>query len=299
MKKLIVILGPTAIGKTAFSIELAKHFHTEILSCDSRQFFKEMNIGVARPDVSELAAARHHFIAHISINDDYSAGRFEQDSLTLLEELFKTHEYVVVTGGSGLYIDAMLKGFDDLPSNSEVRESLVTLHKEQGLQPLLDELFQADSEYYHIVDRDNPHRVIRALEVCRVSGKKYSELRIGSEKTRSFNVVKIGLTSDREWLYDRINRRVDQMISIGLLDEVKSLWDYRHLNALNTVGYKEIFDAIDGKHSLEQAIDKIKQHTRNYAKRQLTWWRSDDEIRWIRVDLSTNPLSEALDIISS
>lgn len=299
MKKLIVILGPTAIGKTAFSIELAQHFQTEILSCDSRQFFKEMNIGVARPDNTELAAVPHHFIAHISITEEYSAGRFEQESLRLLEELFKKHDHVVVTGGSGLYLDALLKGFDDLPSNADVRQSLIALQEEQGLQPLLQELLQSDPDYYHQVDRDNPHRIIRALEVCRVSGMKYTDLRKGRDKSRAFDVVKIGLTSDRQWLYHRINRRVDQMISLGLVEEVKSLWNSRHLNALNTVGYKEIFDAMDGKLTLDQAIDKIKQHTRNYAKRQLTWWRRDEDIQWIRVDQSTNPLSEALEIISN
>ncbi|MFZ4785779.1 MAG: tRNA (adenosine(37)-N6)-dimethylallyltransferase MiaA [Flavobacteriales bacterium] len=299
MNKLIVILGPTAIGKTAFSIELAKHFQTEILSCDSRQFFKEMNIGVARPDISELAAAPHHFIGHISIVDDYSAGRFEQEGLLLLEELFKNHNHVLLTGGSGLYLDALLKGFDDLPSSIDVRQSLIALHHEMGLQPLLEELIQFDPEYFHMVDRDNPHRIIRALEVCRVSGQKYSELRKGKEKSRAFDVVKIGLTSDREWLYNRINQRVDQMISNGLLEEVKSLWDYRHLNALNTVGYKEIFDTIEGKHSFDQAIDKIKQHTRNYAKRQLTWWRREEDIHWIRIDQSTNPIAEALEIIKN
>lgn len=299
MKKLIVILGPTAIGKTAFSIEVARHFQTEILSCDSRQFFKEMNIGVARPDALELAAAKHHFIAHISITDDYSAGRFEEEGLALLSTLFQSHDYVVVTGGSGLYLDALLKGFDDLPADQDVRQKLIALHIEQGLEPLLRELEQRDPDYYNQVDRDNPHRVIRALEVCRVAGMTYSSLRKGAEKSRAFEVIKIGLTSEREWLYERINHRVDQMIAHGLVDEVKSLIHQRHLNALNTVGYKEIFEALDGQVSLEHAIEKIKQHTRNYAKRQLTWWRRDEEIKWIRVDQSTNPLSEALDIISN
>lgn len=299
MKKLVVVLGPTAIGKTAFSIELAKSLQTEIISCDSRQFFKELNIGVARPNDEELSAVPHHFIAHQTIENLYSAGDFEKDALALLESLFLEKDIVVCAGGSGLYIDALLKGFDDMPSDLGVRDQLNQEASEKGIEVISERLKQLDPEHWSIIDTSNRQRVIRALEVCLVTGKKFSELRSGQNKSRNFQTVKIGLSSDREWLYDRINRRVDIMLQNGLLEEARGLMELRHLNALNTVGYKELFEYFDGDISLEDAVRLIKQHTRNYAKRQITWWNKDESIKWQRVDLSTNPLRNVIELINS
>ena len=299
MKKLVVVLGPTAIGKTAFSIELAKSLQTEIISCDSRQFFKELNIGVARPNDEELNAVPHHFIAHQTIENLYSAGDFEKDALSLLESLFLEKDIVVCTGGSGLYLDALLKGFDDMPTDLGVRDQLNQEASEKGIEEISERLKQLDPEHWSIIDTSNRQRVIRALEVCLVTGKKFSELRSGQDKTRDFQTIKIGLSSDREWLYNRINRRVDIMLQNGLLEEARGLMDLRHLNALNTVGYKELFEYFDGKISIEDAVRLIKQHTRNYAKRQITWWNKDATIKWQRVDLSTNPLPEVIELINS
>jgi tRNA dimethylallyltransferase len=299
MKKLVVVLGPTAIGKTAFSIELAKSLQTEIISCDSRQFFKELNIGVARPNDEELSAVPHHFIAHQTIENLYSAGDFEKDALALLESLFLEKDIVVCAGGSGLYLDALLKGFDDMPSDLGVRDQLNQEASEKGIEVISERLKQLDPEHWSIIDTSNRQRVIRALEVCLVTGKKFSELRSGQNKSRNFQTVKIGLSSDREWLYDRINRRVDIMLQNGLLEEARGLMELRHLNALNTVGYKELFEYFDGDISLEDAVRLIKQHTRNYAKRQITWWNKDESIKWQRVDLSTNPLRNVIELINS
>lgn len=299
MKKLVVVLGPTAIGKTAFSIELAKSLQTEIISCDSRQFFKELNIGVARPNDEELSAVPHHFIAHQTIENLYSAGDFEKEALALLESLFLEKDIVVCAGGSGLYLDALLKGFDDMPADLGVRDQLNQEASEKGIEVISERLKQLDPEHWSIIDTSNRQRVIRALEVCLVTGKKFSELRSGQNKSRNFQTVKIGLSSDREWLYDRINRRVDIMLQNGLLEEARGLMELRHLNALNTVGYKELFEYFDGDISLEDAVRLIKQHTRNYAKRQITWWNKDESIKWQRVDLSTNPLRNVIELINS
>ncbi len=299
MKKLVVVLGPTAIGKTAFSIELAKSLQTEIISCDSRQFFKELNIGVARPNDEELNAVPHHFIAHQSIQNLYSAGAFEKDALSLLQNLFLKNEFVVCTGGSGLYLDALLNGFDDMPSDIEIRNQLNQEAAEKGIESISEKLKVLDPEHYEIIDKANKQRVIRAVEVCTITGRKFSELRSGAQKQRDFEVIKIGLSSDRQWLYDRINRRVDIMMNDGLLEEVRGLSELKHLNALNTVGYKELFDHFAGNCSLEEAVNLIKQHTRNYAKRQITWWNKDESIKWKRVDIPTNPLPEVLQLINS
>lgn len=299
MKKLVVVLGPTAIGKTAFSIELAKSLQTEIISCDSRQFFKELNIGVARPNDEELNAVPHHFIAHQSIQNLYSAGAFEKDALSLLKNLFLKNEFVVCTGGSGLYLDALLNGFDDMPSDIEIRNQLNQEAAEKGIESISEKLKVLDPEHYEIIDKANKQRVIRAVEVCTITGRKFSELRSGAQKQRDFEVIKIGLSSDRQWLYDRINRRVDIMMNDGLLEEVRGLSELKHLNALNTVGYKELYDHFAGNCSLEEAVNLIKQHTRNYAKRQITWWNKDESIKWKRVDISTNPLPEVLQLINS
>ena len=278
-KNLIVITGPTASGKTAASISLAQHFHAPILSADSRQFFREMNIGTAKPTPAELKKAEHHFIGHISIHDDYDAGKFEADALRLLEKLFREHPVVLMAGGSGMYIDAVCKGFDQLPETDELlREELSAVHKEQGIIALQKLLFELDPKHYYSVDLNNPHRLIRALEICIGTGKPYSSFRKGEVKQRDFNIVKIGLEMDRKELYARIDKRVDKMMEEGLLDEVRSLLEFKHLNALQTVGYRELFAYLDGEMPLDKAVEKIKQDTRNFAKRQLTWFRKDKDI---------------------
>lgn len=284
-KQLIIITGPTAIGKTGLAIQIAKHFNTEIISADSRQFYREMSIGTAKPDADELAAVRHHLVGQLSVHDHYNVSMFEQDALALLEKLFKEHDQVVMVGGSGLYINALCHGIDELPDADEaLREELNRVLEEPGIEPLQTELEKLDPEYYRQVDRSNPKRLMRAIEVCRITGKKYSELRKSEPKSRDFEIIKIGLNTDRELLFDRINRRVDEMIAAGLVEEVRSLEKYKHLNALNTVGYKEIFDHFDGKYTLEKAIEKIKTNTRRYAKRQLTWFKKDKEIVWFEPD---------------
>jgi tRNA dimethylallyltransferase len=280
-KLLIVILGPTAVGKTAYSIEVAKHYSTEIISCDSRQIFQELNIGVARPSRDELSAVPTHFIASRSIHESYSAGQFAMEAHQLLSRLFEQHDKVICCGGSMLYIDALLHGFDDLPSDEIVREQLNQRLKKEGLETLQEELKSMDSEYHAEVDLSNPHRVMRALEVCIVSGKKYSELRTGARTQLPYAVCKIGLKLDRNELRKRIDARVDQMFESGLVEEVKTMQDFRHLQSLNTVGYKELFDYFDGRVSLDEARELIKIHTAQFAKRQMTWWKRDASIHWI------------------
>lgn len=297
-KQLVVILGPTAIGKTALAIGIAKAFQTEIISSDSRQFYKELNIGVARPSLEELNAVVHHFIGFISVNEEYSAGRYETEAIDLLNHLFKKYDTVVCCGGSMLYIDALVNGLDDLPGDKAIRSSLQNELVEFGLPHIQDRLKELDPVYYSQVDLQNPHRVMRAIEVCLTTGSRYSDLRTETTQERSFSVIKIGLTAERGWLYERINQRVDLMMKLGLLDEAQSVYSKRKLNALNTVGYKELFDYLDGTSTLEESIEKIKQHTRNFAKRQLTWWRRDEHIKWIEVDKSNNLLEQALSILS-
>jgi tRNA dimethylallyltransferase len=282
---LIVIAGPTAIGKTAAAIQLAQHFNTVILSADSRQFYREMSIGTAKPTIEELSAAQHYFIDSHSITELFSVGDFEKQGLALLDELFKIHNTIIMVGGSGLYIKAICEGFDNIPVADEgVRERLNLELEEKGLAYLQEKLKIADPDYYDEVDINNPQRVIRALEVFESTGNSFSSYRIASTNTRPFNVIKIALNMSRELLYDRINQRVDIMMEQGLLDEVKSLIPYRHLNALNTVGYTELFDYLDGKITLDIAIEKIKQNTRRFAKRQLTWFRKDKDFHWVEVN---------------
>jgi len=283
MKKLIVILGPTAVGKTAYAIQLARTLGTEIISADSRQIFKELNIGAARPSLEELSAVKHHFIGSASIHEPYSAGQYEREALTKLNELFQQYDSVVCCGGSMMYVDALLQGFDDLPSDKTVREHWSKRFKEEGIEVLQSELQVKDPDYYTQVDIHNPHRLIRALEVCTVAGMPYSSLRKASGIERNFTVEKIGLEMPREQLYDRINARVLRMMEEGLLEEARALYPFKQLQALNTVGYKELFDYFDGACSIEEAIQKIQQHTRNFAKRQLTWWRRDAQITWHQV----------------
>jgi len=280
-KTLIVIVGPTAIGKTVLAIELAKHYQTEIISADSRQFFKEMSIGTAKPSAEELAAAPHHFINSHSITQFFSTGDFEVQALALMEKLFTKHDVLVMVGGSGLYINAVCNGLDDMPEiDLDIRERLNQQFANEGIEAIREQLATLDPEYYAKVDQSNPQRMIRGLEVVLSTGQKLSSFLTSNKKERPFNIVKIGLNTDREKLYNQINHRVDIMMQEGLLEEVKSLEAYKELNALKTVGYSEIFDYLDGKIDLATAVDKIKQNTRRFAKRQLTWFRKDEDTTW-------------------
>jgi tRNA dimethylallyltransferase len=287
-KTLIVIAGPTAIGKTALSIEVAQHYQTEIISADSRQFFKEMSIGTAKPNTQELAAAPHHFINSHSINQEVSVGTFEKEAIQKIEELFQKHDVLVMVGGSGLYVNAVLYGFDEIPKADEsIRNKLNQQFIEEGIETLQQQLLELDPVYYNEVDIRNPHRVIRALEVCMCSGKPYSSFRKTENKARNFEVTLIGLDIEREKLYEKINHRVDLMMEEGLLEEVKSLQEHQHLNALKTVGYTELFKYLNNECSLPEAVEKIKQNTRNFAKRQLTWFRKNEELIWFEPDFTT------------
>ncbi|MGQ7854818.1 tRNA (adenosine(37)-N6)-dimethylallyltransferase MiaA [Pedobacter sp. WC2501] len=280
-KTLISIVGPTAIGKTALAIQLALHFGTEIISADSRQFFKEMAIGTAKPNATELAAVKHHFIDSHTVTQLFSTGDFEVEGLKTLEEIFQKHDLAIMVGGSGLYVNALLNGLDEMPDiDLSIREKLNKQFEEEGLAVIQNQLAELDPEYFAKVDQQNPQRMIRGLEVYLSTGQKLSSMLSATKKERPFNIIKIGLNTDRAVLYDRINRRVDQMIADGLVNEVKSLIPFKKYNALNTVGYSELFDYLDGKLSLEDAIAAIKQNTRRFAKRQLTWFRRDAEMNW-------------------
>ncbi|MCZ4222035.1 tRNA (adenosine(37)-N6)-dimethylallyltransferase MiaA [Pedobacter rhodius] len=284
-KTLIVIVGPTAIGKTALAIDIAKQYNTEILSADSRQFYKEMEIGTAKPDAEELAAAKHHFINSHSITQLFSTGDFEIEALKIIGSIFENHDLAIMVGGSGLYINAVVNGLDEMPEiDLEIRAKLNHQFEVEGLEAIQTQLKQYDPEYFEKVDQNNPQRMIRGLEVFLSTGQKLSSMLSATKKKRPFNIIKIGLNTDRAKLYDRINLRVDKMMENGLLDEVKSLNDYRKYNALNTVGYSELFDFIDDKITLEDAVASIKQNTRRFAKRQLTWFRRDEEINWFEPD---------------
>lgn len=280
-KLLITVVGPTAIGKTALAIEIAKKYNTEIISADSRQFFKEMSIGTAKPSAYELSQVKHHFINSNSIKDDVSVGSFEKEAIATIENLFQTHDVVVMVGGSGLYVNAVLYGFDDIPdADLELREHLNKEFEEKGITSLQEMLKVLDPEYYAQVDIHNQQRLIRGLEVCISTGKPFSSFRNAASKQRSFDHIVIGLNTDREKLYHRINYRVDEMMKDGLLEEVKSLAEYKSLNALKTVGYTEIFNYLEGNITLEAAVDKIKLNTRHFAKRQVTWFKKYSEIFW-------------------
>ncbi|MDO5981017.1 tRNA (adenosine(37)-N6)-dimethylallyltransferase MiaA [Flavivirga spongiicola] len=295
-KYLISLIGPTAIGKTALSIKLANHFDTEILSADSRQFFKEMQIGTAAPTPEELAAAKHHFIHHKSIKDNYNVGAFEKDAINTLNTLFKTHDTVIMVGGSGLYVDAVNKGLDDFPEvESSIREALNNDLETKGLSHLQKQLEQLDSVAYNTIAIDNPHRVIRALEICIGTGKPYSSFLNKEKIKRHFKTIAIGLTAEREAIYNRINKRVDIMMQEGLLEEVKSLVSFKNLNALNTVGYKELFNYLDGEWTLDFAISEIKKNTRRFAKRQLTWFKKNEETLWFDF---TTPMEDIINHIN-
>lgn len=280
-KTLVVVVGPTAIGKTATAIFLAQHFNTEILSVDSRQFYKEMSIGTAKPDAEELTAAVHHFIDSHSVDTEYSAGDYERDALRVLDQLFEKTDVVIAVGGSGLFVRALTEGLDDLPKAPEpIRSQLNSVLEQEGLAVLKERLLQVDPTYYAVADIDNPQRVIRALEVYEATGMPMSHYQQNKAHERPFDVITIGLNMDREKLYERINWRVEQMIALGLEEEVRSLIPYRNKPSLLTVGYAEIFDFFDGKISRDEAIDKIKQNSRRYAKRQITWFKKYGNTTW-------------------
>ncbi|HVD99420.1 MAG TPA: tRNA (adenosine(37)-N6)-dimethylallyltransferase MiaA [Cytophagaceae bacterium] len=280
-KYLIVIAGPTAVGKTALSIRVAQHFHTEILSADSRQFYKEMNIGTAKPSAEELAAVPHHFINTLHITDEYTVGMYEAQALQVLQELYTKHDLVVLTGGSGLFIKTLCEGLDDIPEVApSIREELNAAFKKNGLETLLEELKEKDPDYYETVDRGNPVRIIRALEICRGTGKPFSSFRTSNKKERFFTTIKIALDRPREELYKRIDLRMDQMLAEGLVEEAKNLYQYKNKNALQTVGYSEVFDFLDGLYDAEEMERLLKRNSHHYAKRQLTWFRKDKEYHW-------------------
>ncbi len=284
-KTLVCVVGPTAVGKTAAGVQLARHFQTAILSADSRQFYCEMTIGTAKPSDDELAAVPHHFINSHHLTDNYSAGDFERDALSLLGELFLRRDVVILVGGSGLFVRAVCQGLDELPKPLPgVRERLNSLHRQHGLAHLQALLEQVDPDYFREIDSQNPQRVIRALEVYESTGVPFSRFRRGRVVERPFCIRSVGLDTDRELLYQRINSRVDAMMERGLMKEVEALLPYREKPPLQTVGYAELFDHFDGKCTLEQAIDKIKQNTRRYAKRQLTWFRKDKTTVWFAPD---------------
>jgi tRNA dimethylallyltransferase len=278
---LITIVGPTAIGKTALSIQLANAFNASIISCDSRQFFKEMTIGTAVPEPKELAAAKHYFIQNRSVFDSYNVGEFERDTLEKLEVLFKENPIQIMVGGSGLYVDAVLNGLDYFPEVApEIREALLLKLEKEGIEVLQKQLKELDLETYKLIAIDNPHRIMRALEVCIGSGIPYSTFKNKPKKPRNFKSIKIGLNADREIIYNRINQRVDAMIDNGLIEEAKTLHAHKELNALQTVGYRELFSFFDGNFTKEFAISEIKKNSRRFAKRQLTWFKRDENILW-------------------
>ncbi len=291
-KTLIVITGPTAVGKTALCLDLAQHFGIPIINADSRQIYKELKIGTASPTDEQLAKVKHYFVGTLSLNDYYSASLFEQQTMEILEREFAKSDYALMAGGSMMYIDAVCDGIDDIPTVDDVtRETLKSRLANEGLEPLVEELRLLDPEYYEIVDKQNPRRVVHGLEICLMTGKTYTSFRKREKKQRPFRIIKIGLNRDREELYNRINLRVDQMMDEGLLDEARNLYPMRHMNALNTVGYKEMFAYLDGTWTLEEAVERIKGNTRRYARKQLTWYKKDEQIRWFHPDEKENIIS--------
>ena len=284
-KHLIVLAGPTASGKTATAIKLAKAFDAEIISADSRQFYKELSIGTAAPTADELAQVKHHFVHNMSIEDKYDVADYERDVLDFLKQYFKTKNIAIMTGGSGLFIDAVCNGLDAIPDvTDEIRMKVQKMYEEGGIEALQSEVEKVDPEYFQIVDKQNPRRLQRALEVFYQTGKPYSTFRQKNVAERDFDIIKLAILWDRDKLIERINKRVDMMMEQGLLDEVKSVYPKRHLNSLNTVGYKELFDYLDGKCTLEQAVEQIKISTRQYAKRQMTWLRKNGDYKWFTIE---------------
>ena len=280
-KTLIVITGPTAVGKTALCLEIAKHFDIPIINADSRQIYRELRIGTAQPTKEQMQEVKHYFVGTLGLDDYYSASLFEQQVLECLEQQFLTSDYALLSGGSMMYIDAVCDGIDDIPTiDDETRTLMKQRLADEGLEALVEELRRLDPEYYEIVDRQNPRRVVHALEICTMTGKTYTSFRKREKRQRPFQIIKIGLNRPREELYDRINQRVDQMMADGLLEEAKSLYPMRQMNALNTVGYKELFDYLEGRWPLEEAVERIKGNTRRYARKQLTWYKKDERMKW-------------------
>jgi tRNA dimethylallyltransferase len=280
---LVVITGPTAVGKTALTIELARHYHTPVINADSRQIYRELRIGTAAPSEEQLQQAKHYFVGNKSIHDYYNASMYEQDVLEVLKK--EPSDTNILSGGSMMYIDAVCNGIDDIPTvRDDIREEMKRRYEEEGLEALCEDLRRLDPEHYAIVDRQNYRRVIHALEICYQTGRTYTSFRTQSKKERPFRIVKIGLNRDRNELYNRINARVDAMMEQGLLHEAESLYNQRQLNALNTVGYKEMFDYMDGRWSLDEAVERMKGNTRRYARKQLTWFKRDEEVRWFHPD---------------
>lgn len=298
IKQLIVISGPTASGKTSLSVALAKHFKSCVLSADSRQFYKEISIGTAKPTVEEMEGIPHYFIDSHQLSDEVSAALFEREALAVLEELFQQHEVIILTGGSGMFVDALCDGLDKIPTSKEIRAELQEQVDRGDLELLLEELKEKDPIYFDQVDRKNPVRVMRAVEVIRLTGLPYSQLRKSNPKKRPFEVKRFVIEHDREFLYDRINRRVDIMMEAGLLEEVKSVLPFRNLSSMNTVGYKELFNYLDGNCTLEEAINLIKQNSRRYAKRQTTWLKRNPNAKWIPFTSTQQMLQEIIDSLA-
>lgn len=298
-KTLISVVGPTGIGKTKLAIDLAKHFNTEIVSCDSRQFFKEMKIGTASPSEEELAEAPHHFIGNLSVEEYYSIGQYEEDALKKLNQLFEKYETVILVGGSMMYEKAVIEGLNDLPeADEENQKKLQDIFENEGIEKLQGMLKQLDPEYFSVVDIHNHRRLLRAIDVIWQTDKKYSELIAVSQDSRDFNTIRIGIEAPREELYDRINRRVDMMMEKGLLGEAKSLEKFKHLTALNTVGYAELFKYFDGEWDLDFAVSEIKKNSRRYAKRQLTWYRKADDIHYLPLEYSQEDFDRLIGYIN-
>lgn len=280
-KTIIVIVGPTASGKTKLGIDIAKYFKTEIISADSRQIYKSLKLGTAQPTNEEISQIKHHLIDFVDVKDYYSVAQYEQDSLKILQNLFKNNDIVVIVGGTGFYINALCNGIDDIPEiNKEINDLVDNLYQKEGLQKCVDELLKLDSKSGDFIELQNPVRVIRALKVIKNTGKPIYEYFNKTKKKRDFNIIYVGINLNRDYLYDRINKRVDIMINEGLVDEARNFIDFQHYNSLNTIGYKEIFNYLNGKYSLNEAIDDIKLNTRHYAKRQMTWFRKNKDINW-------------------
>jgi tRNA dimethylallyltransferase len=284
-KDLIVIIGPTGVGKTELSLRVAERYSTEIVSADSRQLYADLKIGTAAPTDQQLARVKHHLVGTLQLTDYYSAARYEEEAMAIITNLFQSHDNVVLTGGSMMYVDAVCNGIDDIPTvDAETRQLMMQRYEEEGLERLCAELRLLDPEYYNIVDLKNPKRVIHALEICYMTGRTYTSFRTQQKKARPFNIIKVGLTRDREELYERINRRVDIMMEEGLLQEAQRFYDLRSLNSLNTVGYKELYAYMEETTTLEFAVEKIKQNSRIYSRKQMTWFKRDESIRWFHPD---------------
>jgi len=285
MNTLIVVLGPTGVGKSDISIQLAKHYHTEIISADSRQFYKELSIGTAVPSSDDLEIVPHHFIQNKSIYDYYNVSDYETEAIQLISELFARVNPIVLTGGSMLYVDTICNGIDDIPTvDPEIRDEVIRWYEKNGIEALRQWLFEIDPEYYRIVDLNNPKRMLHAVEIHQMTGLPFTSFRKKTVKERPFRMIKIGINQDRKVLYERINQRVLKMMNAGLLEEAKTVYPYRKLNSLNTVGYKELFTYLDGGCTLDEAIDLIQRNTRKYARKQLTWFRRDEKIKWFEPD---------------